>query len=290
MKTARIGPLRNRPGFTLIELLVVIAIIAILAAMLLPALTKAKQKTQGIYCMNNGKQLMLGWHLYSGDNSEKLVESYHGGSANGGQAALLGKAPWVSGWIDWSTSTDCTNTIFLTDDKFAKIGKYVGRNPNVFKCPADVYLNSAQRALGWKARARSISGNIGVGDGNAEEGPWDPIYKHIKKATDFVFQGPAETWVFVDEHPDSMNDAGFFNPHNNQMVDIPATYHNGACGFSFADGHSEIHKWKSCMATPAARKVSTVTYNNGAIYGIPGLDQDIKWMSFRGGRVSTTTF
>ena len=98
-----------------------------------------------------------------------------------------------------------------------------------------------QRKKGWVERVRSISSNIGIGDGNAEAGPFDAIYKHIKKTSDFTIPGPSETWVYLDEHPDSINDAGFFNPVRSYWNDLPACYHNNAAGFAFADGHSEIH-------------------------------------------------
>ncbi|HEU0040064.1 MAG TPA: prepilin-type N-terminal cleavage/methylation domain-containing protein, partial [Verrucomicrobiae bacterium] len=177
--------MRNRKSaFTLIELLVVIAIIAILAAMLLPALSKAKIKAQGILCMNNTKQLMLAWQMYNGDNNDRIVMSYHGVQARGGAVAADPRAaPWVVGWLDWDAgNTDNTNILFLTDDKYSKVARYLGKNKNIFHCPADVYASVPQRNRGWSERCRSISGNIGIGEGNAERdgGPWDPIYKHIK--------------------------------------------------------------------------------------------------------------
>jgi prepilin-type N-terminal cleavage/methylation domain-containing protein/prepilin-type processing-associated H-X9-DG protein len=283
-------------AFTLIELLVVIAIIAILAAMLLPAFARARQKTQAVYCMNNSKQLMLAWQMYLHDNADKIVPAFHGGDAQHGNFPARQGPGWVEGWLDWSTGTDNTNLLLLTSDKYARLGSYVARANNIFKCPADRYMTAAQIARGWPARCRSVSGNIVVGDGNYEEGPTDPIYKHVRKSGELIYPPPADVWVFVDEHPDSINDAGLFSPHETSWIDMPASYHGNACGVALADGHAEIHKWTASLGDGRAQHVGAIPNGEGSVGPLPPVtirrpvDADIHWFSYRCPRVNSKSY
>ena len=243
---AELAENRSR-GFTLIELLVVIAIIAILASLLLPVLSRARCKAQGISCLSNTKQLTFAWHLYCGDFDDRVPNNF--GVQETYDTIKKGTFEnWVNNVMDWSLNESITNLAWVAN---GVLGKYTASKLGVYKCPADNYLNAAQRNAGWSQRNRSLSMNSIFGlfsrtDGNTLNGKnWgmEQYRQYLKQAQ---VPRPAKTWLFLDEHPDSINDGYFINnPNASSWQDIPASYHCGACGFSFADGHSEIKKWQS---------------------------------------------
>jgi prepilin-type processing-associated H-X9-DG protein len=248
--------------------------------MLLPALSKAKRKAQGIMCMSNSRQLMTAVHLYSGENREYFPMNVHGGVAQSGApitAAPGAYYPWVMGWLTWDASPHNTNATYLASDNYSVLARYAGRSYKIFRCPADNLVSPAQRQRGWTERVRSISMNGAVGRGNkaATDGLLN-CEKIFEKTTDVTRPAPANLWVFVDEHPDSINDGSFFNAQNNfEWIDMPSNLHNGACGFAFADGHAEIHRWRSSVL---GRKV---LFQDLARTAVSPQDVDFRWTTER---------
>ena len=236
----------GRHGFTLIELLVVIAIIAILAAMVLPALARARQRAVAIECLNNTKQLEFACAIYAADNAEKLP--YNLGLVGSDYRTDLN---WVNNVMTWDLSSDNTNIANVTQ---ASLGTYVGGNTKVYRCPSDRVLSSLQKDAGWSARTRSYSMNAMIGNAGKYSSLGynvnNPDLKQFFKTTQITY--PADIFVFLDEHPDSINDGYFLNRAPNYLTgatesaewtDLPASYHNGGTAFSYADGHAVLHSW-----------------------------------------------
>jgi prepilin-type N-terminal cleavage/methylation domain-containing protein len=278
------GPGRCR-AFTLIELLVVIAIIAILAALLLPALTRAKLKAQGVQCLSCHRQLALAWRMYSDDNRDQLL--YASGDVTGYEPGV-----WMGGGMDFNGG-NASNWDPSVDIYKSPMWPYCGKAVGIFKCPADhsyVVVNGVQ-----KPRIRTMVMNLylggfnGKGGGTFDDKTWRLYLKHTE------MNQPDKIFVFLDEREDAINWGNFYtdmkgaptltaagNAAAYSLADMPGIYHGNACGFSFADNHAEIRKWKDPRTFPPMKPQSLIF--DGTTETPSPRNVDVAWLQERSTR------
>lgn len=272
-------------AFTLVEMLVVIAIIGILAALLLTAISKAKERARATWCMSNSKQLGLAATMYAQDNNTFLP--YNNDQSYTNSWITVGHLQRM----DWTTQSLNTNTDNLVKDydafgnRLSLLGGYLGRNASVFACPAANFVSPTEAAAGWTHRCRSVVMDAALGGG----------FKHVlytnsgatlPKLTDVRSPGPADAWMFMDEHPDFIDDGIIYFPINTRdpsltgnggvMFEYPGNQHGGGAGVTFVDGHAEIHVW-----TKSALYSMKVTYQLSQGGNAPKMlpsDPGLKWL------------
>lgn len=247
---------QKRIGFSLVELLIVIAVIAILASILLPVLNQAKIRAQGIQCVNNMRQLMLGWQVYTGDNKGMYPPNASSGTAHATVGEDTVNPSWVAGILSTNANPDNTNTTLLVGPAYARCGSIGGYvvNPKVYHCPADLSTDPGNH----QRRVRSCSMNSWINPGKVnkhDSAYWEMPFLKFTREADFHGVSPSDIFVCLDERAETINDGWLYicmdgyNPDGTidesqlNAYDLPAIYHDKASSFSFSDGHAELHRW-----------------------------------------------
>ncbi len=260
------GPTR---AFTLIELMICLSVVFVLTFLALPVMgAHGARKTRTIVCMDNLRRLSLAWVQFANDNLEVLPHNFMGDPA-------AGKVGWASGWLDWEASGNNTNVAFVIDARYAQLAPYVRGDSSLYRCPEDNYVSAAQRRKGWKARIRSYSADMVIGMASADL----PTIARtalvsVTNMSGFIKPGPAASWVFIEEHPDSINDSSFFVPDpafGYGWIEVPASHHSSAANVTFGDGHVEPHFWES------SNTVAKVTFSFPA-KARARVNPDIDWL------------
>lgn len=277
-------------GFTLLDLCATLVVVSALFSLLAPGLARTRSGAATLVCLNHQKQLLLAWQMYHEENRGAVPMNLFG------SPSLTDRlAPWAMGVLDWSNRPDNTNTLPLLDDQMSRLAVYLQYRPAVYRCPADSFLSADQARQGWTHRVRSYAMNFAFGSDVTSLPRWErTVYRQVRKVWDMKYPSFAESFVFVEEHPDTMDDAGFLPPITGGWGNVPATHHDGGATFAFADGHAELTKWHGSLATDRPRKVvaKPVSEENPALTFMtaPVGDPDVHWISYRTPRITPKSF
>ena len=281
----------QRSAFTIVELVVLVALGLFLSLLLFPALARTKPNSTAAQCLNNLRQFTTAWIMYSSDSQDRVPNNF---GVNDTfvemQRGTLGN--WANNVMTWSAGTSVsdrsnTNVHWVAN---GVLGKYLADPVRVYRCPADTFLSSPQIAVGYQARLRSISmnsvfGRYSPGNDSTAQGLNEFFPQYLQYLKQTTVPKPAKTWLVLDEHPDSINDGYFLNNTSaTSWGDIPASYHNGACGFAFTDGHSELKRWQSRTA------IYPVRFTYGPVASFDALGRlDFAWYLEHTGYVAAGT-